>query len=56
MTSVRKIPIQSSWRHAYAFGHCFRASLREIERYTKAAEQEKHAWQAIARLIRNASP
>ncbi|GAM97570.1 phage related integrase [alpha proteobacterium U9-1i] len=29
------------------------ASLREIERYAKAAEQEKLARQAIARLIRN---
>ena len=29
------------------------ASLREVERYTKAAEQEKLARQAIARLISN---
>jgi hypothetical protein len=29
------------------------ASLREIERYTKAAEQERLARQAIAGLIRN---
>jgi hypothetical protein len=29
------------------------ASLREAERYTKAAEQEKLARQAIARFIKN---
>jgi hypothetical protein len=29
------------------------ASLRELERYTKAAEQQKLARQAIARLIKN---
>jgi integrase len=40
----------SSKEVAAITGH---ASLREIERYTKAAEQEKLARQAIARLIRN---
>jgi integrase len=40
----------SSKEVAAITGH---ASLREIERYTKAAEQEKLARQAIARLVRN---
>lgn len=40
----------SSEEVAAITGH---ASLREIERYTKAAEQEKLARAAIARLIRN---
>jgi hypothetical protein len=29
------------------------ASLREVERYTKAAEREKLARQAVAKLIKN---
>ncbi len=29
------------------------ASLREVERYTKAAEQEKLARQAVAKLVKN---
>lgn len=49
--AVRLVEAGCSTKEVAAItGH---ASLREIERYTKAAEQQKLARQAIARLIRN---
>lgn len=51
LAAVRLVEAGCSSKEVAAItGH---ASLREIERYTKAAEQEKLARQAIARLIRN---
>jgi integrase len=49
--AVRLVEAGCSTKEVQAItGH---ASLREIERYTKAAEQEKLARQAIARLIQS---
>lgn len=49
--AVRLVEAGCSTKEVQAItGH---ASLREVERYTKAAEQEKLARQAIARLIKN---
>jgi integrase len=49
--SIRLVEAGCTTKQVQAItGH---ASLREVERYTKAAEQEKLARQAIARLIRN---
>ncbi len=48
--SIRLVEAGCTTKQVQAItGH---ASLREVERYTKAAEQEKLARQAIARLIR----